>query len=232
MCSILCWILSIWEALGCIFAFLAWFMQCQQGGEGWACFGLLHAFRRFPSGFELFLSSSSFQMVIGLTCVIHRSDRCGSQVLGDFAHRSDRWGWPVWLVRAKLKQLLYFARWFACIRPRGVALVHGELACVQGELFVVFELWFGDLCSLLEHGFVSDVSSRFPCLRGPSLVFFKWSCSLPFFCIRSLVRVYFSCFFSFPFLFDYQNVCVLSMHSSRGEIESHVWFEDQWMVTF
>jgi hypothetical protein len=42
----------------------------------------------------------------------------------------------------------------------GVALVHGELACVQGELFVVFDLWFGGLCSLLEHSFVSDVSSR------------------------------------------------------------------------
>jgi hypothetical protein len=25
-------------------------------------------------------------------------------------------------------------------------------------------------------------------------------------------------------------MCVLSMHSSRGRIEDHVWFEDQWMV--
>jgi hypothetical protein len=55
---------------------------------------------------------------------------------------------------------------------RGVALVPGELACVQGELFVVFELWFGGLRSLLEHSFVSDVSSCCPCLRGPTLVFF------------------------------------------------------------
>jgi hypothetical protein len=53
------------------------------------------------------------------------------------------------------------------------ALAQGELAYVQGELFVVFKLWFGDLRSLLEHGFVSDVSSRCPCLRGPRLVFFK-----------------------------------------------------------
>jgi hypothetical protein len=44
-----------------------------------------------------------------------------------------------------------FVEWFACIRPRGVALVQGELACVQGELFVVFGLWFGGLRSLLEH---------------------------------------------------------------------------------
>jgi hypothetical protein len=67
-------------------------------------------------------------------------------------------------------------------------LVQGELACVQGELFVVFfelwfgglhslleffELWFGCLRSLLELSFVSDVSSRCPCLRGLRLVFFK-----------------------------------------------------------
>jgi hypothetical protein len=32
---------------------------------------------------------------------------------------------------------------------------------------------FGGLCSLFEHGFVSDVSSRCPCVRGPRLVFFK-----------------------------------------------------------
>jgi hypothetical protein len=66
-----------------------------------------------------------------------------------------------------------FVKWFACIRPGGVALVQGELACVQGELFVVFEFWLGGLRSLLEHSFVSDVSSRFPCLRGSRLVFFK-----------------------------------------------------------
>jgi hypothetical protein len=31
------------------------------------------------------------------------------------------------------------------------ALVQGEFAYVQGELFVVFELWFGGLRSLVEH---------------------------------------------------------------------------------
>jgi hypothetical protein len=53
------------------------------------------------------------------------------------------------------------------------ALAQGELAYVQGELLVVFELWIGGLRSFLEDGFVSDVSSRFPCLRGLRLVFFK-----------------------------------------------------------
>jgi hypothetical protein len=52
-------------------------------------------------------------------------------------------------------------------------LAQGELAYVQGELFAAFELWFGGLRSLLEHCFVSDVSSRCPGLRGPRLVFFK-----------------------------------------------------------
>jgi hypothetical protein len=52
-------------------------------------------------------------------------------------------------------------------------LVQGELACVQRELFVVFELLFGGLCSLLEHGFVSDVLSCYPCLRGLRPIFFK-----------------------------------------------------------
>jgi hypothetical protein len=51
-----------------------------------------------------------------------------------------------------------------------VLLAQGELAYVQGELFVVFEPCFGGLRSLLEHGFVSDVSSRCPCLRGLRLV--------------------------------------------------------------
>jgi hypothetical protein len=79
-----------------------------------------------------------------------------------------------------MRQLLCFAKRFACIHPGGVALVQGqlacvqeELACVQGELLVVFELWFDGLCSLLEHVFVSVVSSHYPCLRGPRLVFFK-----------------------------------------------------------
>jgi hypothetical protein len=51
------------------FAFLAWFMHCQQGGEVWDCFGLLNAFRRFSIRFEPFLGSG-----------VHRSDRLRSPV--------------------------------------------------------------------------------------------------------------------------------------------------------
>jgi hypothetical protein len=66
---------------------------------------------------------------------------------------------------------------FPCCIPTLVqgeyALAQGELAYVQEEHFVLFELWIGGLYSLLEHDFVSHVSSRCPCLRGPTLVFFK-----------------------------------------------------------
>jgi hypothetical protein len=75
-----------------------------------------------------------------------------------------------------VSRILLFAAFLCCIAalvPGECALAQGELAYVQGELFVVFELWFGSLRSLFKHGFVSDVSSRCPCLRGPRLVFFK-----------------------------------------------------------
>jgi hypothetical protein len=206
--------------------FLAWFMHCQQGGEVWACFGLLNAFRRFSGGFEPFLGS-----------VVHRSDRLWSPVwpvksvgpvhmllsgLTGGVDRSDT-SEPRWC------SCSVFVKWCACIRPGGVPLFQGELACVQGELFVVFELWFGGLRSLLEHSFVSDVSSRCPFLRGPRLVFFKWSFSLPFFGFRSLVGV---SFYSFLFVFFSLGLLYLCVVNAliKGEIENHVWFEDWWMV--
>jgi hypothetical protein len=60
-----------------------------------------------------------------------------------------------------------------CICSGGVCFGSGGDCICAGELFVVFELWFSGLRSLLENGFVSDVLSRCPCLRGPRLVFFK-----------------------------------------------------------
>jgi hypothetical protein len=212
------------------FAFLASFMHCQQGGEVWAWIGLLHAFIRFPSGFELFLSSGSFPGGIGLTGEGHRSDRCSSQVLGDLVHRSDRWCWPVWPVRAELLQLLCFHQVVCMHSSRGSCIGSGGACMCAGGALCVFELWFGGLHSLLEHSFVSDVSSRCPCLRGPRLVFFKWSCSLPFFGFRSLVGVSFYSFLFFLFSLRLLYVCVVNA-LIKGEIENHVWFEDRWMVT-
>jgi hypothetical protein len=90
---------------------------------------------------------------------------------------------------------------------------------------VVFELRFGGLRSLLELCFVSDVSSRCPCLRGPSLSDLALRLSLAF---DRLLRFIFICFFSFLF-FLLQIMCVVNA-LIKGEIEDHVWFEDRWMV--
>jgi hypothetical protein len=67
MCSILCWILSIWEAQGCIF----WLDSCivNMGEKFEHIFGLLNASKRFLGGFEPFLVS-----------VVHQSDRLRSPV--------------------------------------------------------------------------------------------------------------------------------------------------------
>jgi hypothetical protein len=202
-------------------------MHCQQGGEVWACFGLLNLFRRFSGGFDPFLGS-----------VAHRSDRSGSPVWPVRVLVLCTCWAPVWsvVVTGLIGQnwadaaTLFFFKWFARIRPGGVAVVQGELACVQGELFVAFELWFGGLGSLLEHSFVLDVSSRCPCLRGLRLVFFKWSFSLPLVGFWSLVGVSFYSFLFFFFSLRLLYVCVVNA-LVKGEIEDHVWFKDRWMVT-
>jgi hypothetical protein len=87
-------------------------------------------------------------------------------------------------------------------------LVQGELACVQGDLFVVFKLWFGGLRSLLDHSFLTDVSSRFPCLSD-----LAFCLCLAF---EHLLEFLFIRFFCFSFLSCYY-LWVLSMHSSRGD---------------
>jgi hypothetical protein len=111
----------------------------------------------------------------------------------------------------------------------GVALVQGELACVQGDLFVVFELWFGCLRSLFEHSFVSDVSSRCPCLRGLKLVFIKWTFSLPVWLSIACWSFFLSV--SFPFLVSCYYMCVLSMQSSRGRLRTmHSSRTDGWSL--
>jgi hypothetical protein len=54
-----------------------------------------------------------------------------------------------------MKQLLCFAMWFARIRPGGVALVQGELACVWGG-----SLWFLSFGLVIFALFLSMVFSR------------------------------------------------------------------------
>jgi hypothetical protein len=69
MCSILCWIMSIWEALGWIFRIFGLIHALPTRGGVWAWNGLLDAFRRFLGCFEPFLGSG-----------VHRSDWLRSPV--------------------------------------------------------------------------------------------------------------------------------------------------------
>jgi hypothetical protein len=78
---------------------------------------------------------------------------------------------------------------------------------------VLFELWIGGLCSLLELGFVLDVSSHCPCLRGPRLVFPQVILLFAFLLafdhlLEFLVIIYFLFLFSLV-----TKSCVLSTHS-------------------
>jgi hypothetical protein len=111
-----------------------------------------------------------------------------------------------------LSSFLPFAAFPCCIAAlvQGeCALAQEELAYVQGELFVVFELWFGGLRSLFKHGFVSDVSSCCPCLRGPRLVLLQVILLFAFLWLSITCWSFsFSGFFSFLFLFGYKS-CVL-----------------------
>jgi hypothetical protein len=208
------------------FAFLAWFMDCQQGGEVWAWNGLLEAFRRFSGGFEpfsgLWCAPVWLVEVTGLTGQSAGPVHMLSTNLTGGCDRSDRW---------ELSSC-------SCPVSSGVlhAFVQGELHWFRGSLHVcrgsslwILELWFGGLCSLLKHSFVPDVSSRCPCLRGPRLVFFKWSCYLPLFGFPSLVGVSFYWFICFFFSLLLLNVGVVNA-VINGEIEDHVWFKDWWMV--
>jgi hypothetical protein len=224
MCSILCWILSISEALGCIFLHFGIDSCIVNKGEK---FELVLGYWMHLEGFQVVSSHFWALCVTGLTGCGHWSNRSEGRSCSHVEHRSDRGG-----DRSDRSELSWcscsiFIKCFACIRPGGVALVQGEIACVQGELFVVFELWFGGLCSLLEHSLVSDVSSHCPCLRGPRLVFFKWSFSLLFFGFWSFVGVSFYSFLFFSFKLLY--MCVVNV-LINGEIEDHVWFEDRWMI--
>jgi hypothetical protein len=112
-------------------------MHCQQGGEVCAWNGLLHAFRRFPSGFELFLSSGSFPGGISLTDGWPRSDRCSSQWLAILS--TGLTGEGDWSDRWELS-------WCSCSVSWGGlhAFIQGELHGFRGILHVCrgSSLWF------------------------------------------------------------------------------------------
>jgi hypothetical protein len=109
------------------FAFLAWFMHFQQGGEVWAWNGLLDAFRRFSGGFEPFLASG-----------VHRSDRSWSPVWPVRVLVLFTCCTPVWPV---VLTTLTGHGWVVAgaLFSSGVlhAFIQRELHWFRGELFVV-----------------------------------------------------------------------------------------------
>jgi hypothetical protein len=117
-------------------------MHCQQGGEVWACFGLLNAFRKFPGGFEPFLGS-----------VCHQSDRSWSPVWPVRLALLICWA-PFWLVVVTGLTGQSWADAAALFSSSGLhAFVQGELHWFRGALHVCrgSSLWFSifDWCFAL-----------------------------------------------------------------------------------
>jgi hypothetical protein len=99
------------------------------------------------------------------------------------------------------------------LSSRGVALVQGELARVQGELLVVFELWFGGLRSLLELCFCLGYVEPLPLPKGSETCLLQVILLFAFVCL-SIACWSFFLFVSFVFLFSLVTfMWVLSMHS-------------------
>jgi hypothetical protein len=104
-----------------------------------------------------------------------------------------------------VSRFLLFVAFLGCIAAvfKGSVLwLRGACICAGGALCVVRVLdWW--LMLLLEHGFVSDVSSCCPCLRGPRLVLLQvillFAFPLAFDCLLEFLLVV-----SFLFLFGYQ----------------------------
>jgi hypothetical protein len=81
--------------------------------------------------------------------------------------------------------------------------------------------------AILEH-FILVVSSRCPCLRGPTSFSLKWS-FLGFCLAFDHLFEFFVRFVSVTFFLWIGYLCVLSMHSSRGRLRTEA-SEDRWMA--
>jgi hypothetical protein len=226
MCSILCWILSIWEALGWKFWIFGLIHALSTRGRSLSLKGLAgciqKVFRWFWAIYGLWCAPVWPVKVTGLT---DQSAGPVHMLSTDLTGGGDWSDWWELSVAAALFQVVLCMHWSrgSCIGSGGACM------CAGGALCGFFELCFGGLCSLLEHSFVLDVSSRCPFLRGMRLAFFKWSRSLSLFGFRSLCWSFFIHFFFFflSLLLPYVDVVNALIN---GEIEDHVWFEDRWMV--
>jgi hypothetical protein len=132
MCSILCWILSVWEALGCIFCIFGLIHALSTRGRSlsmfWATKCIWKVFRWFRAFFWALC-------VTGLTGRGHWSDRSWWWSYSYVKHRSDRRWWPVWPVRAELMELLCFHQVFCMHSSRGSCIcLGGDCMCAGGAL--------------------------------------------------------------------------------------------------
>jgi hypothetical protein len=107
-------------------------------------------------------------------------------------NRSDRFWEPAWPVCAQSWHLF-----------RGSVHMCRGSSCLLWWFVLFGWAWF-----------VSDVSSRCPCLKGSRLVFFKWSCSFPFSAFDRLLESLFL-FVSF-FLFSLITKCVCCQCTHQG----------------
>jgi hypothetical protein len=127
MYSILCWILSIWEALDCIFLHFGLDPCIVNKGEK---FELVVGYWTHLECFQVVSSLFLALLHTGLTSRGHRSDRSECWSCTRVGHRSDR------SVLSWCSCSVFF-KWFACIRPGGAALFQGSLHVCRGS-----SLWF------------------------------------------------------------------------------------------
>jgi hypothetical protein len=208
MCSILWWILHTWEALGCIFSHL-----CLD-----SCIGnkvekgrwrkvALHPWNLFQeSRGSLCICFAFLAFGGGLLCEI---------VLTGFGNRSDLFWW-------NRSDRFWEPAWPVC--AQGWHLSRGSLHMCRGSSCV---LWWFVLFAWA--WFCLGCVEPLPLPKGSETCLLQVILFFAFLGFRSLVEVSFFCFFSVSFSLCLPNVCVVNT-LFKGEIEDHVWFEDQWMV--
>jgi hypothetical protein len=150
-----------------------------------------------------------------------------SQVLGDLAHLSDRLTGLTGQSKAEADALVSEVVSMHSSRRSCIGL-GGACMCARGALCVF--LSFGLMvCALYLSMFCLGCVEPLPLPKGSETCPLQVILLFAFFGFRSLVGVSLSRFFSFHCVFDYQNECVVNA-LIKWEIESHLWFEDRWMV--
>jgi hypothetical protein len=107
-------------------------------------------------GFQVVSSHFWALVCTGLTGRGHRSDRLECWLCSYVEHRSDRWWWPVWPVRAELLQLPCFQVVFCMHSSRGRCIGSGGACMCAGGALCSFSCFGLVVCALC----LSFVSSR------------------------------------------------------------------------